>query len=104
MQPLMLLLPAALAANVAHRRPRHHCRCRLAATAATATTVVKLTVIYSQKHWQQKQHHQRTNGSTNLKKITFPDDLDLFNLPTVFLPLGVCTTVSVRTTVSTICW
>ncbi len=33
-----------------------------------------------------------------------PDDLDLFNLSTVFPPLGVCTTVSVCTTVFTICW
>ncbi len=41
---------------------------------------------------------------TNLKMFTCPDDLDYFNLPTVFPPLGVCTTVSVRTTVSTICW
>jgi hypothetical protein len=33
---------------------------------------------------QQQQHHQRTNGSTNVKMFTSPDDLDLFNLSTVF--------------------
>jgi hypothetical protein len=33
---------------------------------------------------QQKQHPQRTNGSTNMKTFTSPDDLDLFNLSTVF--------------------
>jgi hypothetical protein len=33
---------------------------------------------------QQQQHHQHTNGSTNMKTFTNPDDLDLFNLSTVF--------------------
>jgi hypothetical protein len=65
-----------------HHRCR--CRCRRAATASTATTMVKLSVIHCQKKRQQQQHHQRTNGSTNMKMFTSPDNLDLFNLSTVF--------------------
>jgi hypothetical protein len=65
---------------------RCRCRCRQAATTttATATTVVKLTVVHYQRKRQQQHHHQRTNGSTNVKTFTSPDDLDLFNLSTVF--------------------
>jgi hypothetical protein len=68
---------------VHHRHCRCYC-CRWAATTATATTVVKLTIIYSQRKRQQQHHHQRTNGSTNVKTFTSPDNLDLFNLSTVF--------------------
>jgi hypothetical protein len=80
MQPSLLSLPAAFANN---RRPSPP-RCRWAATASTATTVVKLAVVKCQRKRQQQQHHQRTNGSTNVKTFTSPDDLDLFNLSTVF--------------------
>jgi hypothetical protein len=69
---------------IVHRRDRRRCRCRRAATVSTATTVVKLTVVHCQRKRQQQQHHQRTNGSTNEKTFTSPDDLDLFNLSTVF--------------------
>jgi hypothetical protein len=69
---------------VIHRRHHRHCRCRRAATASTATTVVKLAVVKCQRKRQQQQHHQRTNGSTKVKTFTCPDDLDLFNLSTVF--------------------
>jgi hypothetical protein len=37
-----------------------------------------------QRNKQQQQHHQCTNGSTNVKTFTSPDNLDLFNLSTVF--------------------
>jgi hypothetical protein len=67
--------------NCRHRR---RCRCRQATTASTTTTMVKLAVVHCQKKRQQQQHHQRTNGSTNVKMFTSPDDLDLFNLSTVF--------------------
>jgi hypothetical protein len=46
--------------------------------------MVKLTLVHCQRKRQQQQHHQRTNGSTNVKTFTSPDDLDLFNLSTVF--------------------
>jgi hypothetical protein len=36
------------------------------------------------KKGQQQQYHQHTNSSTNVKTFTSPDDLDLFNLSTVF--------------------
>ncbi len=48
------------------------------------TTVVELTIIHCQRKRQQQQHHQRTNGSTKVKTFTSPEDLDLFNLSTVF--------------------
>jgi hypothetical protein len=65
--------------------PHHRCcHCRWATTAATATTMVKLAVIHCQRKWQQQHHHQYTNGSTNMKTFTSPNDLDLFNLSTVF--------------------
>ncbi len=69
---------------IVYRRPCHHCCCRRATTAATATIQIKLTVIHYQRKTQQQQHHQRTNGSTNVKMFTCPDNLDLFNLSTVF--------------------
>jgi hypothetical protein len=72
-----------LVSNV-HRRHRRHCRCCLAATSATVTTMIELTVIHSQRKRQQQCHHQRTNGDTNVKMFTSTDDLDLFNLSTVF--------------------
>jgi hypothetical protein len=85
MQPLTLSLPAAFAANRrpsppppplplllgCHRLNRHH---------RGQTRHCPL----SKKKRQQQQHHQRTNGSTNVKTFTSPDDLDLFNLSTVF--------------------
>jgi hypothetical protein len=72
------------------------CFCRqsssTAATAAAVTaakpppppTVVELTVVHCQRKRQQQHHHQRTNGSTKVKTFISPDDLDLFNLSTVF--------------------
>jgi hypothetical protein len=62
----------------------HRRRCRWATTASTATTVVKLAIVHCQRKRQQQHHHQRTNGSTNVKMFTSPDNLDLFNLSTVF--------------------
>jgi hypothetical protein len=55
---------------------RHRCRCRChrAATASTATTVVKLAIAHCQRKRQQQQQHQHTNGSTNVKMFTSPDD------------------------------
>jgi hypothetical protein len=75
----MLLPPIVV--HCCHRR---RCRCHWAATASTATTVAKLAIIHCQRKRQQQQHHQRTNGSTNVKTFTSPDDLDIFNLSTVF--------------------
>jgi hypothetical protein len=80
----MLLLPATFPPIVVHRRHRRRCRCRRATTASNATTVVELAVVHCRRKRQQQQHHQRTNGSTNVKTFTSPDDLDLFNLFTVF--------------------
>jgi hypothetical protein len=51
---------------------------------ATATNIVELTVVHCQRKRQQQHHHQCTNGSTNMKIITRPDNLDLFYLSTVF--------------------
>jgi hypothetical protein len=73
-----------LAFSHVHRRDCCCCRCRWAATASTATTVVKLAVVHCRRKRQQQQHHQRTNNSTNVNMFTIPDDLDLFNLSTVF--------------------
>jgi hypothetical protein len=93
---------------------RFFCQSSVTATPTTAAAAPRLpplplpqpwlNFVYCQSNWQQQQHHQHTNGSTNLKTFTCPDDLDFFNIPTVFPTLGVCTTVSVNTTVSTICW
>jgi hypothetical protein len=69
---------------VDHHRHCHRCRCHQATTASTATTVVKLTVVYCGRKRLEQQHHQRTNSSTNVKTFTSPDDMDLFNLSTVF--------------------
>jgi hypothetical protein len=69
---------------VVHRCNHRRCRCLQAATASTATTMVKLAIIHCRRKRQQQQHHQRTNGSTNVKTLTSPEDLDLFNLSTVF--------------------
>jgi hypothetical protein len=46
--------------------------------------MINFVIIHCQKKRQQQQHHQRTNGSTNVKTFTSPDNLDLFNLSTVF--------------------
>jgi hypothetical protein len=67
-----------------HRHHRRRCCCRRAATASNTPTVVKLAVVHCRRKRQQQQHHQRTNSSTNVKMFTSPDDLDLFNLSTVF--------------------
>jgi hypothetical protein len=69
---------------IVHCHDRRRCRCRRAATASTATTMVKLAIVQCQRKRQQQQHHQCTNGSTNVKTFTSPDDLDLFNISTVF--------------------
>jgi hypothetical protein len=42
------------------------------------------SLLFIAKERQQQQHHQRTNGSTNMKPFTSPEDMDLFNLSTVF--------------------
>jgi hypothetical protein len=69
---------------IVHQRHCKRFRCRQATTASTATTMVKLTVVDCGRKRQQQQHHQHTNGSTNVKTFTSPDGLDLFNLSTVF--------------------
>jgi hypothetical protein len=69
---------------VIHRHHRRRCRCHRATTAINATIMIKLTVMDCRRKRQQPQHHQRTNGSTNVKTFTSPDNLDLFNLSTVF--------------------
>jgi hypothetical protein len=46
--------------------------------------VVKVAVVHCQRKRQQQQHHKHINGSTNVKTFTSPDDLDFFNLSTVF--------------------
>jgi hypothetical protein len=64
-----------------------------AATAATAAgpPLPPLPPLWSNspssiaKERQQQQHHQLTNGSTNMKMFTSPDDLDLFNLSIQYL-------------------
>jgi hypothetical protein len=66
---------------VVHRRDH---RCRRANTASTTTTMVKLAIVNYQRKRQQQQHHQRTYGRTNVKTFTSPNDLELFNLSTVF--------------------
>jgi hypothetical protein len=53
-----------------------------AVAAVTATTVVELTIVYCLRKSQQ-QHHG-TSSSTDAKRLTRPDDLDLFYLSTVF--------------------
>ena len=53
-----------------------------AVAAVTATTVVELTIIYCLR--KRQQHHHSTSSTTNAKRLTRPDDLDLFNLSTVF--------------------
>jgi hypothetical protein len=69
---------------VAHCHHCLRCHCHQAATAATATTMVELTIVHCQRKRQQQHQHQRTNSSTNMKTFTSPDNLDLFNLSTVF--------------------
>jgi hypothetical protein len=69
--------------SIVHCHHRRRGRCHRAATAATATTVVKLTIVHGRRKKQQQHHHQQTNSSTNVKTFTSPDNLDLFNLPTV---------------------
>jgi hypothetical protein len=46
--------------------------------------MVEITVVHCQRKRQQQHHQQRTNGSTNVKTFTSPEDLDLFNLSAVF--------------------
>ena len=55
-----------------------------AVAAVTSTTVVKLTIVYCLRKRQQHHHQQRTSSSTNEKRLTSLNDLDLFNLSTVF--------------------
>ena len=52
----------------------------------TTTTVVELTIVHCLRKRQQQHNHQCTNGSTNAKTFTSPDNLDLFNfnLSTVY--------------------
>jgi hypothetical protein len=42
-----------------------------------------LVVTSSAQQKKQQNHQQLTNGSTILKTFMFPDNLDLFNLPSV---------------------
>jgi hypothetical protein len=66
-----------------HCHHRRRCHYHRATTASTATTMVNLTVVNCQRKRQQQQHHKLTNGSTNVKMFTSPDDLGFFNLSTV---------------------
>jgi hypothetical protein len=54
------------------------------ANAATTNTIVELSIVHCLRKRQQQHHHQHTNGSTNMKMFTSPDNLDLFNISTVF--------------------
>jgi hypothetical protein len=83
MQLSMLLFPAAF------------CRQSSSIAATAAATAAGLPPLSLPQPWsysplsiakerQQQQHHQHTNGSTNVKTFTSPDNLDLFNLSTVF--------------------
>jgi hypothetical protein len=74
-------MPPPLVSIVHHRQC---CCCCRATTATTATTMVKLTVVHCQRKRQQQHHHQHTNGSTNVKTFTRPDDLELFDLSKIF--------------------
>jgi hypothetical protein len=58
-----------------HRRHRHHRRRRRCRTHRRPLP---------KKERHQHHHHQRTNGSTIMNMFTSPDNLDLFNLSTVF--------------------
>jgi hypothetical protein len=63
---LTLLLPAAFAANHCPLPPLplplgRHCLHR--------HPVVKLAVVHCRSKRQHQQHHQRTNGSTNVKTL-----------------------------------
>jgi hypothetical protein len=71
--------------------------CELSSIAATATAAAAAELplppppppwsnspLSIAKERQQQQHHQHTNGSTNIKTFASPDDLDIFNLSTVF--------------------
>jgi hypothetical protein len=84
MQPLTLSLPAAFATNCCPPLLPLPLPLPLTPGRHTATTVVEITVVHCQRKRQQQQHHQLTNVSTNLKTFTSPDNLDLFNLSTVF--------------------
>jgi hypothetical protein len=44
----------------------------------------QLTVVHWRRKRQQQQHHQHTSCRTIVKTFTSPDNLDLFNLSTVF--------------------
>jgi hypothetical protein len=46
--------------------------------------MVELIVVHCQRKRQQQHINQRTNGSTNVKLFTSPDNLDLFDISTVF--------------------
>jgi hypothetical protein len=84
MQPSMLLLPAAFAANHRPLPPppplllplgRHHLHRHHRIQTCRRPLPKKETTVAA---------NQRTNGRTNVKMFTSPDDLDLFNLSTVF--------------------
>ncbi len=69
--------------SIVHRCHCRRCHCGRAANAATATTVVKFTIIHCQRKRQQ-QHHHHIQWSTNVKTFPSLEDLDLFNLSTAF--------------------
>jgi hypothetical protein len=78
-----LLLPIII-----HLRPCRRCRCRWAATTATATTVVKLSVIYCQRNWQQQQHHQCTNSAPTSKRLHVQTTWTYLTYLQYFHPVG----------------
>ncbi len=51
---------------------------------STVPIPIQLVVAFCAKQEQQLHHQQLTNGSTILFTFTFPVNLDLFNLSTVF--------------------
>jgi hypothetical protein len=79
MRPSTLSLPAAFANKLSSTAAT-----AAAATTATATTVVELTIAHWQRKRQQHHHHQHTSCRTIVNMFTSPDNLDLFNLSTVF--------------------
>jgi 3-oxoacyl-ACP reductase-like protein len=82
MQPSTLSLPAAFADKLSSTAST--AANAAATTTATATTVVELTVAHWQRKRQQQHHHQHTSCRTIVNTFTSPDNLDLFNLSTVF--------------------
>jgi hypothetical protein len=77
MQPSTLSLPAAFTDKL-------FSPASTAATAATTISVVELTVVHWQRKRHQHHHQQHTSCRTIVNTFTSSDNLDLFNLSTVF--------------------